>query len=46
MLSVHLLNKLSISKKEIVSDIRKFGLSFLKNNKISKKIAMKFGMFQ
>ncbi len=46
MLSVHLLNKLSISKKEIVSDIRKFGLSFLNNNKISKKIAMKFGMFQ
>ena len=46
MLSVHLLNKLSISKKETVSDIRKFGLSFLSNNQISKKIAMRFGMFQ
>jgi len=46
MLSVHLLNKLSISKNQIVSDIRKFGLSFLSNNQISKKIAMKFGMFQ
>ena len=46
MLSIHLLNKLSISKNEIVSDIRKFGLRFLSNNKISKKIAMKFGMFQ
>ncbi len=46
MLSVHLLNKLSISKNEVVSDIRKFGLNFLSNNKISKKIAMKFGMFQ
>ena len=46
MLSVHLLNKLSISKKETVSDLRKFGLSFLNNNQISKKIAMRFGMFQ
>ena len=46
MLSVHLLNKLSISKTETVSDIRKFGLSFLSNNQISKKIAMRFGMFQ
>ena len=46
MLSVHLLNKLSISKKETVSNIRKFGLSFLSNNQISKKIAMRFGMFQ
>ena len=46
MLSVHLLNKLSISNKEVISNIRKFGLSFLNGNKISKKIAMKFGMFQ
>jgi len=46
MLSVHLLNKLSISNKEVISNIRKFGLSFLNGNKISKKIAMRFGMFQ
>ncbi len=46
MISIHLLNKLSISDKNIISNIRKFGLNFLDSNIVSKKTAMKFGMFQ
>ena len=46
MLSVHILNKLAISKNPTISNIRKYGLSFLNGNKISKKNVMKFGMFQ
>ena len=46
MFSVHILNKLAISKNPTISNIRKYGLSFLNGNKISKKNVMKFGMFQ
>ena len=46
MLSVHILNKLAISKSVTISNIRKYGLSFLSGNKISKINFMKFGMFQ
>ncbi len=46
MLSVHFLNKLSISNKKLASDVRKFGLNFLNQNMSTKKIIMNFGMYQ
>ena len=46
MLSVHFLNKLSISNKKLASDVRKFGLNLLNQNMSTKKIIMNFGMYQ